>query len=213
MDIKISFPTPEPTFDWKLLFDVAPHLIWAIVILLVIGMIGPKRIATAFLNARKISFAGVEIDLKGDIADAVLAKGVDASSKLVGQVASRAQRSLALTTGARLLWIDEHPANNDDEVRLFKRLGMAVDLAASDAEASKLLAAGVYDVVISSWTRAGDSEAGKTFIPTIRAAMLSPEVIFYVGKNREVPIGAFGLTVRPDELLNLVLDVLERTRG
>lgn len=213
MDIKVSFPPPEPTFDWKLLFDLAPHLIWAIVILLVIGMIGPKRIATAFLNARKISFAGVEIDLKGDIAEAVQAKGVDASSKLEGQVARRAQRSLALTTGARLLWIDEQPANNDNEVRLFKRLGMAIDLAASDTDATKRLAAGVYDVVISSWTRAGDSQAGRTFIPTIRPAMLSPEVIFYVGKIRAVPIAAFGLTVRPDELLNLVLDVLERARG
>lgn len=213
MDINISFPPPEPAFDWKLLFDLAPHLIWAIVILLVVGMIGPKRIATAFLNARKISFAGVEIDLKGDITEAVQAKGVDPSSRLEGQVARRAQRSLALTTGARLLWIDEHPANNENEVRLFKRLDMAIDLAASDADATKRLAASVYDVVISSWTRAGDSEAGKTFIPTIRAAMPSPEVIFYVGKIRDVPIGAFGLTVRPDELLNLVLDVLERARG
>lgn len=213
MEIKFYFPSPEPKFDHKLLFDLAPHLIWAVIILIVIWMIGPKRIADAFLSARKISFAGVEIDLRGDISEAVQEKGVDTLSQLEGQVARRAQRSLALTTGARLLWIDEHPNNNLNEVRLFKRLGMTIDLAASDADASKRMAAGVYDVVLSSWTRAGDDWAGKMFIPTIRAAVLSPEIIFYVGKVRDVPIGAFGLTVRPDELLNLLLDVLERKRG
>lgn len=213
MDVKISFPTPEPAFDYKVLFDLAPHMIWAIVIVMVIAMIGPKRLATAFLNARKISFGGLEIDLKGDILEAVQAKGVDVSSQLEGQVARRAQRSAALTTGARLLWIDEHPDNNTIEIRLFKRLGLIIDLATSDADATKRLAEHVYDVVLSSWTRAGDGDAGRKFIPTVHASMLSPPIIYYVGKIREVPIDAFGLTVRPDELLNLVLDALERVRG
>jgi CheY-like chemotaxis protein len=213
MDIKISFPPPEPAFDYKLLFDLAPHMIWAIVIVTIIAMIGPKRLATAFLNARKISFGGLEIDLKGDISEAVQAKGVDVSAQLEGQVARRAQSSVALTTGARLLWIDEHPDNNTIEIHLFKRLGLIVDLATSDADATKRLAEHVYDVVLSSWTRAGDQDAGRKFIPTVRAAMLNPPIIFYVGKVREVPFDAFGLTVRPDELLNLVLDALERVRG
>jgi hypothetical protein len=213
MDIKISFPPPEPAFDYKLLFELAPHIIWAIVILTVICMIGPKRIANAFLNARKISFGGLEIDLKSDISEAVQAKGVDVSSHLEGQVARRAQRSTTLTTSARLLWIDEHPENNVTEIRLFKRLGIIIDLATNDADATKRLAEHVYDVVLSSWTRAGDSDAGKKFIPTVRVAMLNPAIIFYVGKVRDVPIDAFGLTMRPDELLNLVLDVLERARG
>ena len=213
MDVKISFPQPEAAFNYTLLFDLAPHLIWAIVIVTVILMIGPKRLATAFLHARKISFGGLEIDLKGDISEAVEAKGVDVSSQLEGQVARRAQRSAALTTGARLLWIDENPDNNTIEIHLFKRLGLIIDLATTDADATKRLAEHVYDVVLSSWTRTGDEDAGKKFISTVRAAMLKPPIIFYVGKVREVPIDAFGLTVRPDELLNLVLDALERVRG
>lgn len=213
MNVNISFPPPEPALDYRLLLDLAPHMIWAFVIVMVVAMIGPKRLATAFLNARKISFGGLEIDLKGDISEAVQAKGVDVSSQLEGQVARRAQRSAALTTGARLLWIDEHPDNNTVEIRLFKRLGVVIDLATSDAEATTRLAEHVYDVVLSSWTRAGDGDAGRAFIPTIRAAVLNPPIIFYVGKAREVPMDAFGLTVRPDELLNLVLDALERVRG
>jgi hypothetical protein len=57
------------------------------------------------------------------------------------------------------------------------------------------------------------ADGGKNFVPKVKAAVLAPELVFYVGRERDVPIGAFGLTSRPDELLNLVLDVLERTRG
>jgi hypothetical protein len=41
-------------------------------------------------------------------------------------------------------------------------------------------------------------------------------VIFYVGSSdpeSEPPSGAFGITADPSELLHLVLDVLERSRG
>ena len=213
MDINFSFPPPEPAFDYKLLFDLAPHVIWPAVILIIIARIGPKRIADALANARKISFAGVEIDLKENIAEVVQAKGIEHSSQLEGQTARRAHRLATVTTGARLLWIDEHPQNNVNEIGLFKRLGMQIDLASTDDEATQRLSQGAYDVVLSNWTRAGDPDAGKNFIPQVRGAMLNPEIVFYVGKPRDLPSTAFGLTTRPDELLNLVFDVLERKRG
>jgi CheY-like chemotaxis protein len=213
VDIKISFPAPEPSFDYKLLFDLAPHLLWACIILGVLAMIGPKRIAEAILKARKISFAGVEIDLKSDIAEAVQAKGFDVLSQLEGQVARRVQRSLALTRGARLLWIDENPLNNATETQLLKRLGISVDRAKTDADAERALASGAYDIVLSSMTRGGNAEAGITFLPKVLANDLSLPLIFYVGKKRPIPEGAFGLTIRPDELINLILDALERARG
>lgn len=213
MEVNISFPPPKPAFDYTLLFELAPHIIWATILVIIIAMIGPKRLASAFLNARKLRFGGFEVDLKADISEAVHAKGVDVSSHLEGQVARRAQRSTGLTVGARMLWIDENLENNTIEIQLFKRLGFNIDLATSDADATKRLAEHVYDVVLSSWTRLGDGDAGRNFIPTVRAAMLNPPIIFYVGKVREVPVDAFGLTVRPDELLNLVFDALERERN
>lgn len=213
MEVNILFPSREPAFDYALLFELAPHLIWATIFAVIIALIGPKRLASAFLNARKFSFAGLEVDLKGNISEAVQAKGVDVSSHLEGQVARRAQRSAGLTVGTRMLWVDENPGNNTIEIQLFKRLGFNIDLATSNEDAAKRLAEHVYDVVLSNWTRLGDGNAGKNLIPTVRAATLSPPIIFYVGKVREVPVDAFGLTVRPDELLNLVLDALERKRG
>lgn len=213
VEIKISFPAPEPSFDYKLLFDLAPHLLWAIVIVAVLAMFGPKRIAEAILKARKISFAGVEIDLRDDITEAVQAKGFDVLSQLDGQVARRAQRSLALTQGARLLWIDENPLNNAIETQLLKRLGISIDRATTDADAERALAGAVYDLALSSMTRGGNAEAGITFLTKVLASDPSLPLIFYVGTERPVPEGAFGLTIRPDELLNLIFDALERARG
>lgn len=212
MSDKVSNFSQEPALLMHLL-DLAPHLLWAIVFLVIVAIIGPRRIANAFVNARKISFAGVEIDLKGDLADVVQNKGVDVLPHLEGQVARRAQRSLALTQGARLLWIDENPANNAKETLLLKRLGLSIDRAASDTDAERALAGSAYDLVISSMTRKGNPEAGTDFLPKLLASIPAPPLIFYVGKVRPVPVGAFGLTVRPDELLNLILDALERERG
>ncbi|RYD85005.1 MAG: hypothetical protein EOP61_39385 [Sphingomonadales bacterium] len=128
-------------------------------------------------------------------------------------MARRAERSLSLTTGARLLWIDEHPGNNVNEIQLFRRLGIHIDLATTDDDAAKRLAGAVYDVVVSNMTRADDEEAGAKFLPQILSATPPPHVIFYVGRDRAVPVGALGLTTRPDELLNLLLDALERAKG
>lgn len=41
-------------------------------------------------------------------------------------------------------------------------------------------------------------------------------VVFYVGEvdpKKGTPVYAFGLTNRPDELVHLILDILERTRS
>lgn len=214
MEIKLLFPPlSQPGFDWKPVIELIPHAIWGAVVLIIIAMIGPKRLANALLNARKISFGGLEIELKSDIASVVQARGAPVLPQLEGQVARRAERSLSLTTGARLLWIDEHPKNNANEIKLLKRLGVQIDLASSDDIASKRLAQAVYDVVLSNMTRANDGDAGEKFLPNILAATLSPMVIFYVGKDRRIPNGALGLTTRPDELLNLLLDALERAKG
>lgn len=50
-------------------------------------------------------------------------------------------------------------------------------------------------------------------IAALRDAGYRGPIIYYVGSadpSRPVPVGAFGLTARPDELLHLVMDALER---
>jgi hypothetical protein len=53
-------------------------------------------------------------------------------------------------------------------------------------------------------------------LPRLHEAGFSRPVIFYVGRPEPgagVPAGAFGLTNRPDQLLQLVIDALSRIRN
>ena len=213
MDISITCPDTEG-IDWsKLAEGLGPHLLWAVLIVGVVIFLGPRKIAAALLNARKIGFADIEIELKSDLADAAEAKNIDLPSQSQDQVSRRLQRLCSLLSGSRLLWIDDHPTGNLNEVRLLRRLGVIIDLATDDAEARRQLAGAVYDIVLSDMGRGQDSDAGEKLIPEIERAMLAPMLIFYVGRDRTVPKGAFGLTRRPDELFNLILDALEPRRS
>lgn len=212
MIVSITYPNAEG-WDWiKLVESLGPHLLWAFLFLCLFLFIGPRNIASALLNARKIGFAGIEIELKSDLMQAAEAKNVDLPFQSQEQVSHRIQRLHSLFPGSHFLWIDDNPTGNTNEIKLLRRLGVIVDLASDDAEARRKLAGAVYDIVLSDMRRGQDLKAGERLIPDIRGAMLTPMLIFYVGHDQPTPRGAFGLTVRPDELFNLIMDALERRR-
>jgi hypothetical protein len=213
MNISITYPTVEGLNWSKLAESLGPHLLWAVLIIGVILFIGPRKIAAALLNARKIGFAGVEIEFKGYLAEAAAAKNIDLPLQSQDQVSRRIQRLCLLFAGSRFLWIDDNPASNVNEIRLLRRLGAMIDLATDDAEARRQFSGAVYDIVISDMGRGQNPDAGEMLIPEIGRAILAPILIFYVGQDRPAPPGALGLTVRPDELFNLILDALERRRA
>ena len=97
---------------------------------------------------------------------------------------------------------------------MFRQLRTHVDNATNSADALKLLEIDIYDLVISDIARDQEGDkAGLDFLEEFRKDDESTPVIFYVGnyiKKEGVPKQAFGITDRPDELLNLVVDVLER---
>lgn len=213
MNISITYPNAEG-LDWSGLAEsLIPHFLWAALIIGLFLFIGPRKIAAALLNARKIGFAGVEIELKGDLTEAAQAKNIDLPLHSQDQVSRRIERLCKLFSGAHFLWIDDNPEGNVNEIRLLRRLGVIIDLATDDVEARRQLASAVYDIVLSDMGRDEKPDAGEKFIPEIGRAMLAPILIFYVGQDRSIPAGAFGLTVRPDELLNLIMDALERRRA
>lgn len=117
--------------------------------------------------------------------------------------------------GARLLWIDDNPAGNTWERATFEALNVEVTTAGSTEEAVHRLSVDSFDVIISDISRDGDHAAGLTALPQLQEIAPDTPVLFYVGRAdpaRRAPEGALGLTDRPDELLHLVLDVLERRR-
>ena len=199
--------------SWTNLFDLLPHIWWSTVALIVFFIVGPSRIREALTKLTKVRIAGLEFELESKIESAAKAREIDLSPQLRDRLARRLERRQFLITCARILWIDDNPLNNGVEIGLLSSFGATIDLALSDQEAREQLRCAVYDIVLSDMSRHNDEEAGKRFLPEVNDAVLSPPLIFYVGKVRPLPQGAFGLTTRPDELLHLILDALERGKS
>ncbi len=136
----------------------------------------------------------------------------------------RANAHRALFEGAEILWVDDRPSNNRNEARMLRSFGALVTFAVTTEEALRALGIAAqqhqpFDLILSDISRdlpVHDPTAGLTMLPRLREAGFQQPVIFYVGRPEPaagVPAGAFGLTHRPDQLLQLTIDALSRLRG
>jgi CheY-like chemotaxis protein len=136
----------------------------------------------------------------------------------------RANAHRSVFEGAEILWVDDRPSNNRNEARMLRSFGALVTFAATTDEASRALQTAAeqhqpFDLILSDISRdlpAPDPTAGLTMLPPLRHAGFHQPVIYYVGRpnaDAGVPAGAFGVTNRPDQLLELIIDALSRVRG
>jgi hypothetical protein len=132
----------------------------------------------------------------------------DVSGERRAHAVERAKRLQGMLGGARLVWVVDRPAAVTAESRLLQSLGILVAVVSTNSEVKAALNDGGVDVVISDLERSkGD--------PALALAGQTDDVplIYYTTERTAgVPAGAFGLTDRPDELLHLVIDALERRR-
>lgn len=131
------------------------------------------------------------------------------------RVLDRVKRHLPLFQDVRVLWIDDNPDSLRNERKMLERLQVDIDLALNDAEAQKFLRSGKYDLILSDIARGNDSTAGLKFLQEYGKTKRRVPFIFYIGTlspEKGVPAYAFGITNRPDELLHLMLDALERVK-
>jgi CheY-like chemotaxis protein len=137
---------------------------------------------------------------------------------------ARALRERKLLDGAEILWVDDCPSNNRNEARMLRSFGVMITFACTTEEALTALHDGdeqkqPFDMIISDIDRdypTPNPRAGLDMLPRLAEAGHRETVVFYVGRlnrNAGVPPGAFGITNRPDELLNLTLDALVRVRA
>ena len=189
---------------------MAPHVLWALLLGWVLQRVGWATIRNVVRSVSAVEVAGVRVEIESGVESAATERGVEIPTeerKIVVERLRLAQRRLAMT---RLLWIDDRPVGNKSEMKILSGLGATIDLARGDAEARERLGGGVYDIVVSDIRRGEKEDAGIRFLPEVRAAILAPPVIFYVGESKGTPDGAFGIATRPDELMHLVVDALER---
>jgi CheY-like chemotaxis protein len=136
----------------------------------------------------------------------------------------RAKREQRLLDGAEILWVDDVPSHNRNEARMLRSFGAMITFACTTEEAVQALHYAAeqsqpYHLIISDIGRempVADPQGGIAMLARLRQEKVVLPVIFYIGRLKPgagVPPGAFGLTNRPDQLLQLALDALARVRG
>jgi CheY-like chemotaxis protein len=196
--------------------DLVAAIVWPVVILGFLWYFR-KPIRTQLLP-RITGFQGfgLQLTFAAQALTAATGKRPDISDSSRSAAVARLQREGHVLNGTRILWVDDTPANNFNERRLFERAGAIIDPALSTTEALKATQLHPYDLIISDWARPEGDDAGPDLVKALRADSNYTPVVFYAGYVEGRQRGeAIGLTDRPDELLHIVLDALqaERRRG
>ena len=118
----------------------------------------------------------------------------------------------------RVLWVDDHPANNHYEAGALAKLQIDVVTVTSTSAAMKALEEDPdgFDLVISDWGRPWDGPgAGMRLLSRLRRAGSALPLVFYHGEfdkaararrtEQALAAGALGEAVYPAELIPLVL--------
>lgn len=113
----------------------------------------------------------------------------------------------------RILWVDDHPENNVEELSFLRARDLAIYTATSTEDALLLLSMYHYDAVISDMGRQGEPLAGLKLLQTLRAEYNEIPVIFYtimVSEQKEhllVTQGAQGVAETKEGLYHFVLSL------
>ena len=115
-----------------------------------------------------------------------------------------------------ILWVDDHPTNNQLEIAAFKQRRIAVHLAESTGDALKLVAMNRYPLVISDLGRGEDRLAGLKMIEAMEQRGIAVPVVIYTMRPTDragqeaqrrmvADAGAADLALTPQEVRAKVL--------
>lgn len=118
----------------------------------------------------------------------------------------------------RVLWVDDHPSNNHNELSALELLGMWVQLSTTTEDAMARIDAGEkYDVIISDMNRDGEAREGFRLLEAVRASSLKDvPFVIYSGRfsnyrknfDEAVARGALGCSNMSSGLMQLLLRAL-----
>lgn len=207
---------------WLELVKHIPSILWFILaVVLLVKFFRPIRyellpkISGIKAMGLELSFITKSINAALELAEQNPTWKVDIPAAAKENVLKRAQAHLDIVKDTKILWIDDVPENNINEWKMFLQLSAKIAIAKSSESALEMLKKSKYDVIISDMARVDEKDSGLKFLNKFQEDDKTTPVIFYIGifdPKLGIPGGAFGITNRPDELLHLVLDALERKR-
>lgn len=186
-----------------------------------------EPLGAALTRVTSVSAMGFSLSLRADDVERAVERALASNQAAPGdvpltgfgqQVAERAQRMARQLAGRTVLWVDDHPEGNRGERSLLRQLWIGTEVARDNVEAMQILhdPAVSIDAVISDVGRDDGSADGLALATEIGHVRSGLSVILYVralDRSRGTPPGALGITNRPDELLNLVMDAMDRLPG
>ncbi|MEV6673466.1 response regulator [Streptomyces sp. NPDC051162] len=159
---------------------------------------------------------GVEVELVAELLDrAADERRAPVTSAARRTTLGRLEHAAEFLRGGRVLWVDDRPAGNTALVELFRSVGMRVDLALNTDDAVLRTRHGQYDLIISDVDRDGDPRAGLSMLSDLERHHVDVPVLIYAGNfdpERGVDRRIFAATTAPFELVNYVIDLMERAR-
>ncbi len=113
----------------------------------------------------------------------------------------------------RILWVDDNPQNNSDEIGVLKTQGYEFALATSTDEAMDMLGHQSFEAVISDMKRKEGAREGYTLLDGMRANGNQTPFLVYAGSDLEAhklevrSHGGQGTTKNAVELLELLNNI------
>jgi hypothetical protein len=200
------------------IINILPQLLLFAVLAGVVLALRRPLIERVLPRVAGVKVVGLELTLKPEDAQEVLSTAAARRKQptphlgVATSIVARAERNAEVLWGRQALWVDDHPDRNTAERFMLHSIGVFVDTAVANAPAlAKLAAPGpsgsAWDVVISDIRRDSGTESGLD----LRGQTGGIPLLYYVGTlDGPTPDGALGITNRPEELLHLVMDALER---
>jgi CheY-like chemotaxis protein len=133
-------------------------------------------------------------------------------SSLINTIQKQSKREQEATrkVPAKVLWVDDNPANNQALIERYRSRGIIFDLALNTKQALDFLAHDEYALIISDIGRGSDWEAGIDMIPQIRSRFpKSPPIIIHAHPKaveahaeKAKKLGASLVTASQEELID-----------
>ncbi|NJL38498.1 MAG: hypothetical protein HC840_10180 [Leptolyngbyaceae cyanobacterium RM2_2_4] len=198
------------------LIRIIPSILWVLFLMILLFVLLKPIKSILIPQLSELKAFGIEAKfIKEELAKAAR-RNPEVKETALDQVTRRAQRITSIIQGTRLLLVNDVPEEMINVQRILQSLGVVVDVSRTTKSALSMLASAKYDVIVSDMSRDGIADEGLRFLnESIKRGIYRP-TIFTVANfdpSRGVPAYAFGITNRVDEMLNLIFDVLERTRG
>ena len=195
---------------------IIPSALW-VCFALIVFLLLRRVISEKLQGAASISGpAGISVSFQEAVNQVLVSSAgpaVDAGDR--NAVASRLSHAVEFMRG-RLLWVDDKPESHAAFNRLFEKAGMTVVDVRSTQEAIVELGRRHYDLVITDKHRDTEQPAGtawRTLLDEMARRSDATPVVGFTGAYLPEMAASpqiFGQSIRLDDLVNLVIDVMER---